>query len=438
MRTTPILFVISILSVPQIQARNFNTQARSYSIFDSVLQSAYQISSFVQDALNVVLTQTQTVSNATEDAPEDAYLNITQLATKYGYPIEEHTVTTEDGYIINVHRIPRGRHNVTNNVVVFLMHGLVESSESWILQGPDKALGYILADQGFDVWMGNARGNKYAKKHLTLQPNQQDFWDFTWEEIGIYDLPAMIDYALHVTNRDSLYYVGYSQGTTSFYVMNSLKPEYNKKIKMMFALAPVAFMANVRSPLIKMFSPASESLAYLLLNYNASSTDYLTSMTGKFCSNMSLTCNIILHMIVGHDSKHLSALMPLLLGHMPTSCSTLQLVHYGQLVQSGRFCQFDYGAQMNLEMYGKDSPPDYDLSKATVPNVVFFSEHDWVATPADVKRLLTRLPNVYDSNFIADFNHLDLMYAPVANDIIYSKIVKYIYDFEYNTILGVY
>ncbi len=33
----------------------------------------------------------------------------TELATEAGYDLEEHQVTTEDGYILNLFRIPRGR-----------------------------------------------------------------------------------------------------------------------------------------------------------------------------------------------------------------------------------------------------------------------------------------------------------------------------------------
>jgi hypothetical protein len=37
-------------------------------------------------------------------------------------------------------------------------------------------------------------------------------------------------------------------GTTMFYVLMSMKPEYNAKIRHMVALAPVAFLRNTKSP----------------------------------------------------------------------------------------------------------------------------------------------------------------------------------------------
>lgn len=140
------------------------------------------------------------------------------------------------------------------------MHGLLCSSADWIITGPENGLAYILAEEGYDVWMGNQRGNTWSRKHVKLNPNKSKFWDFSWHEIGYYDLPAMIDYVLNVTGKNKLSYVGHSQGTAAFFVMTSEKPEYNKKINLMSALAPIGFMKKVPSLFIQVLARFEHSL----------------------------------------------------------------------------------------------------------------------------------------------------------------------------------
>lgn len=58
------------------------------------------------------------------------------MIAEHGYPREVHRVKTEDGYILELHRIAApGRRPI------FLMHGMLDSSATWVLLGPDKALG---------------------------------------------------------------------------------------------------------------------------------------------------------------------------------------------------------------------------------------------------------------------------------------------------------
>lgn len=88
-----------------------------------------------------------------------------------------------------MHRIPCGKKNCNgkNKPVVFLMHGLLASSADWVLMGPHQGLAYLLADLGYDVWMGNARGNQYSRQHRTMNPDQSSiYWNFRWIEYNIY------------------------------------------------------------------------------------------------------------------------------------------------------------------------------------------------------------------------------------------------------------
>lgn len=118
----------------------------------------------------------------------------------------------------------------------------------------------MLADNDYDVWMGNNRGNTYSTNHTTYKPfgssrHRRKFWAFSWHEIGYYDLPASIDYVLTQTGQSKLQYVAHSQGCTTFFVMLSERPEYNDKIEMMHALGPAVFLSHNRSPPIRAIVP---------------------------------------------------------------------------------------------------------------------------------------------------------------------------------------
>ena len=81
------------------------------------------------------------------------------------------------------------------------------------------SIGLLLAAAGWDVWLGNFRGNVYSRNHTVLEPDSKEFWLFSWDEMGQYDLPAMITYVVQATGRRKVVYIGHSMGTTAFWVM---------------------------------------------------------------------------------------------------------------------------------------------------------------------------------------------------------------------------
>ena len=68
--------------------------------------------------------------------------------------------------------------------------------------------------------------------------------------MGIRDLPSVLSYVANVTGKGGeIVYVGHSMGTTMFFVYSSVLKEEAKVVKAMVALAPVAYMTHLRSPI---------------------------------------------------------------------------------------------------------------------------------------------------------------------------------------------
>lgn len=97
---------------------------------------------------------------------------------------------------------------------------------------------------------------------------------FSWHEVGLYDLPALIDFVRNATNQNAIYYIATSQGTTAFYVMAALRPEYNAYIKIMVALAPVAYMGYTPNKLLR-FTGSLEKFCEVSFNYRGQSDGFL-------------------------------------------------------------------------------------------------------------------------------------------------------------------
>lgn len=83
--------------------------------------------------------------------------------------------------------------------------------------------------------------------------------------MGIYDLPASVDYILNKTNYKDLLFIGHSQGGTTFFIFGSLRQEYTDKVKAGFMLAPIAYMAHAKSEFLKTISKFSNVLSASLL-----------------------------------------------------------------------------------------------------------------------------------------------------------------------------
>ncbi|XP_030383250.1 lipase 1 [Scaptodrosophila lebanonensis] len=351
---------------------------------------------------------------------QDSNLTVDKLIAKYGYQAEVHRVTTEDGYILTMHRIRK------DGAQPFLLqHGLVDSSAGFVIMGPNVSLAYMLADHNYDVWLGNARGNRYSRNHTTLDPDESKFWDFSWHEIGMYDLPAMIDHILKTTGYKKLHYAGHSQGCTAFFVMCSMRPTYNEKVIMMQAMAPAVYAKETEDhPYIRAISLYFNTLV-------GSSISEMFNGEFRFLCRMTeeteRLCIEAVFGIVGRNWNEFNRKMfPVILGHYPAGVAAKQVKHFIQIIKNGRFAPYSYSASKNMLLYREHVPPRYNLSLVTVPTFVYYSSNDLLCHPHDVESMCEDLGNPAGKYLVPmkDFNHMDFLWAIDVRRLLYARMLQ--------------
>ncbi|XP_043266109.1 lipase 3-like [Colletes gigas] len=357
-----------------------------------------------------------------------------QRAQKLGYIAETYEVVTEDGYILQMHRILGSKKSPKSNdkPPVLLVHGLLDCSASWVLASPEKGLGYMLADQGYDVWMGNVRGNRYSRKHKQYTTADKNYWMFSWHEIGMFDIPAMIDHVLKETKREKILYVGHSQGSTSFFVMASERPEYQQKLVASFNMAPAVFMSQATHPFICLLSPIVNDLNALMSmigkNEFKPSGPFIRTVAKIICDDDAPTqpiCTNVMTLFGGRNEKELNyTLLPDIGQYDPAGASIRQFTHYAQLQTSGNFEQFNYGPVDNMIKYGSINPPKYDLASIKMPVYLFYGNNDEMVSVMDLNELYRKLPNA--KKFLVPykwFTHLDFLWAMNIDTLVYNNML---------------
>lgn len=366
-----------------------------------------------------------------ETVNPDLLLTAHEIIERNGYICETHTVVSQ-GYELNIHRIPTTR-NETSGKTILLQHGLLSSSIDWILNGPGKALAYVLADAGYDVWMSNIRGNRYSRKHRYYNTESEEYWDFSWHDVAMYDVPKIVDYILDFKGSGTkIVYMGHSMGTTILFAMLTMRPKYNHILTAGYALAPEVYFTNLKSP-IKSLASITSNVAYIESLYGSNEFVPKNSVLGSLTSACStdildtyLCSNIVFYICGDNEKQFNKTLLPMFLSHLGTGTSWKTIVHFSQLINSGKFQQFDYGSTGNLFHYGSIHPPEYDLSQITLPISLFWSQNDLLSSEEDVMLLKSKLKTKTRLYMVPDpkFNHLDYIWAIDVNVLLNDNILE--------------
>ncbi|XP_064572470.1 lysosomal acid lipase/cholesteryl ester hydrolase [Zonotrichia leucophrys gambelii] len=362
-------------------------------------------------------------------------MNISEIITYRGYPSEEYEVTTEDGYILSINRIPYGRKGREGSKgprpAVFLQHGLLADASNWITNLDYNSLGFMLADAGYDVWLGNSRGNTWSRKHTHFTVKQEEFWVFSFDEMAKYDIPASVDFILKKTGQEQVFYIGHSQGTTMAFVAFSTLPQLAKKIKMFFALAPVATVKFATSPLVKFGLFPDVLLKDMFGKKQFLPQNFLLKwLATHVCTHRILDdlCGNLFFLLCGFNERNLNmSRVDVYSTHCPAGTSVQNMIHWSQAVRTGELKAYDWGSKAaNMAHYNQSTPPFYKIQEMTVPTAVWTGGQDWLADPKDVAMLLTQISNLVYHKNIPEWEHLDFIWGLDAPYRMYNEIINMI------------
>ncbi|RKP37945.1 Alpha/Beta hydrolase protein [Dimargaris cristalligena] len=348
------------------------------------------------------------------------------LMEYWGYPMEEHTVVTRDGYVLGIHRLlsrspaeseSDGYGNGKDGQrpprpVVLLWHGFMMSSEVFVsIPEKENVMALMLVDAGYDVWLGNSRGNKYSYRHLTKRTWQTEFWDFAIDDLAMFDVPNTIDYILATTGVSKLAYIGFSQGTAQMFCALSSNAELNDKVSLFVALAPATTPRGFDSDVVNAMIKTSPQVLYLLLGRREALSIALTWQellpTDLFVSVL----DVCLDFLFGWKTLNMSPTTKAVCYHHLYSFSSVKsIVHWMQIIRTGRLQYYDeIPVTPNPVFRSGHFCHRYLTRQIRIPIALFHGGRDSLSSAEQLITKELRKP-VYVKE-VPHYEHLDFLWA---------------------------
>lgn len=174
-----------------------------------------------------------------------------------------------------------------------------------------------------------------------------------------------------------------------------MNPKYNEVIRPFVALAPIATVSNVKSPIRYLaHNPVLIDFFKWRGGQFLPSTDYIKYLAERVCDSRYIAiCSNLLFLVAGFDVPQLNMTrLPVYFSHTPAGTSAWNMIHYAQGILGKKLTMYDYGREDNIKRYGNESPPEYHLEKITNRYIALMSGYnDWLADPSDVDLLRKKL-----------------------------------------------
>ncbi|KAF4182927.1 hypothetical protein CNMCM8927_009031 [Aspergillus lentulus] len=362
--------------------------------------------------------------------------NFADICAIFGYEAEEHIVQTKDGFLIGLHRLAYRRgeegrlvnrgEGTLEKKVVYLHHGLLMCSEVWVcLTDAQRCLPFQLVERGYDVWLGNNRGNKYSKKSIHHSPLSTKFWGFSMDEFAFYDIPDSINYILNVTGQASLSYIGFSQGTAQAFATLSIHPLLNQQIDVFVALAPAMAPSGLRNRIVDSLMKASPNFLFLLFGRRSILSSTPMWQTILYPPIFVRIIDASLSILFGWEGKNISWYQKLASYlHLYSFTSTKSVVHWFQIMRHRTFQMYDDEVHAPFSVVASQrfyKPVKYPTRNIKTPIVLLYGGSDSLI---DIEAMLRELPRGTVAKSIPSYEHLDFLWARDVDQQVFGHVFE--------------
>ncbi|KAL0365349.1 UNVERIFIED_CONTAM: Triacylglycerol lipase 1 [Sesamum angustifolium] len=296
-----------------------------------------------------------------------------------GFPCSEHITQTKDGYVLGLQRVSSSSGSVQpRGSPVLLIHGLF-----------------------------------------------MKFWDWSWQELALYDLGEMIRYINSVTNS-KVFVVGHSQGTIMSLAAFT-QPDIVQMVEAAALLCPISYLEHITAQfvlrLVKLHldevilamgirelnfkSNLGTRIIDMMCDGHVECGDLLTSITGKNCCFNNSRIDSYLEFEPHPSSKNLH--------------------HLFQMIRKGTFAMYDYGMWKNMRYYSKLEPPVFELSSipSSLPIWMGYGGNDALADVSDVKHTLKELPSKPNLLYLENYGHIDFLLSVKSKEDVYDSMLAF-------------
>uniref|UniRef100_A0A336M5V1 Lipase n=1 Tax=Culicoides sonorensis TaxID=179676 RepID=A0A336M5V1_CULSO len=351
---------------------------------------------------------------------------VVELVKENGFNVKRHEIWTQDGYGLTLHQVINQSPSTRNSVI--LVHGLLACGGQWVVNG-NKSLAFALSSVGYDVWILHHRGTSFSNKHKTRSYDDESYWNFSFEEMGLNDIPAAIDYVLKFANRTKLHVVGHSQGAAALLTGIILRPELNDKIISAYILNPAIFLHHLYEIPNEIVHDVVE-LSYKRKMFKSLLRSSLFRLLGQVVCEQPLVgiaCTGFLADLFGGNSlqaENPQNLLRTYTKYVIDNASYKQMNHLVQVLDAKQFQRYDYGPKMNRKLYnGSLKPPPFDLSLIQIPLTIMYGTIDGLTSATDVKILINHIKNI-EGIIKLPWNHLDVIHSKNADKWINSPVIN--------------